>query len=170
MPLVIEDGSGVANANSYGNLADARSYAADRGVTLSTDDPTLTAQLILACDFLESFADRYVGSPVSFTQSLSWPRQGVMYDCDTAFPSNEIPPQLISAQYQLCIEQFNGIDLQPTTDYSQGGYVTEEKTDVLITKYSEKIGTTQAPLMPKVMALLKTLLNSTGGTLRTVRV
>ena len=153
MALVIEDGSGVVGANSYGNVADARTYAAARGVTLSVVDADLEVQMILAMDYLEALA--FVGRVVSFTQALSWPRKLVQFDIDTPFPDDEIPPQLILAQYQLCIEQANGINLQPTVDHSQGGFITEEKVDVLLTKYSEQVGTTSEPMMPKVDALLR---------------
>lgn len=166
--LVVEDGSGVSGANTYGIVADARTYAANRGVTLSTDDNVVGIQLINAMDYLESL--KYLGRMVSYTQSLQWPRQGLYYDPDTPVPSNVIPPNLINAQYQLCIEQFNGIELQPDLNTVPGqGYILEEKVDVLDTKYSEKIGTTGEPIMPKVDALLRGLVLPTPA-LRTVRV
>lgn len=166
MALVVEDGSGVAGANSYATLAQAHAYAADRGVTLG-DDAAITAQLINATDYLESFD--YIGSPVSFTQSLSWPRINVIFDPDNPFPSNEIPPQLVAANCQLVIEQANGIVIQPSVDHASGGFITQEKVDVLEVRYSERIGTTSQPLMPKVATLLRTLI-VTQLALRTVRI
>lgn len=167
MALIVEDGTGIPNANSYGTIVGARAYATDRGVTLLADD-VVTAQLINATDFLESFD--YVGKPVVYSQSLSWPRVQVFIDPDTPFPSNQLPVDLVRACYQCVIEQFNGVELQPTTDISGGGgFVTEEKVDVLTTKFSEKIFTTTAPLVPKVMSLLRGLL-VVQQTLRTVRV
>jgi len=168
MALIIEDGSGVAGANSYEGLAGVRAYAADRGITL-LDDPTVTAQLIIACDYLESFSDQYVGRPTSFTQSLSWPRSSVQFDPDNPFPDNEIPIALIQAQDEAVIAQFQGVVLQPNVDYSSGGFIIEEKVDVLLTKFSERIGTTSQPQLAKVMSRLKGLLNP-AVSLRTVRV
>jgi hypothetical protein len=174
--LNIEDGSGIANANAYGEdagdvaadiLAACRAFALNRGVVLSADDPTLSTQLINATDYLETF--NYVGSPVSYTQSLSWPRNNVQFDPDNPFPANAIPIQLVYAQYQLCIEQFNGINLMVTVDHSQGGFVIEDKTDVLMTKFSERIGTTVQPTMPKVAAYLRSLVIPSIA-LRTLRV
>lgn len=159
MALTVEDGSGVPNANSYGTIAGARAYAVDRGIALSATDSVVSSQLIIGTDFLESFADRYVGRPTSFTQSLSWPRKCVNFDPDNLFPSNQIPVSLVQALYQAVIEQSNGIDLQPTVDHTQGGFIIQEKVDVLETRYSERIGTTSDPLLPKVMALLSGLLN-----------
>lgn len=167
MALIIEDGSGVTSANSYGTIAGARSYAADRGITLLTDD-VVSAQLVLACDYLQNFD--YVGDTIEDLQSLSWPRKNVRFASGDAFPDDTIPANLILAQYQLVIEQFNGVVLQPSIDYpGQGGFVTEEKVDVLMTKFSERIGTSTEPLLPKVDALLRGLIQPI-PTLRTVRV
>lgn len=155
MALIIENGTGVANANSYGDLADCRDYATARGVTLGSD-ADVTVKLILATDYLEAL--EYVGRKVLNSQALSWPRQCVQFDFDTPFPTNQIPANLILAQYQLVIEQANGIIIQPSTDYAgQGGFIIEDKTGPLDTKYSERIGVTSEPLTPKVTSLLRGL-------------
>jgi hypothetical protein len=169
MGLIVENGSQVPNANSYETLAGVRAYAANRGVVLSVDDPTLTGQLILACDFLESFTEQYVGRPTSFSQALSWPRSNVQFDPDSPFPNNAIPTALIQAQDEAVIAISAGVVLQPNVDYSKGGFVIEKKVDVLLTKYSEMIGTTTQPLLPKVMAKLQLLLNPM-AVMQTVRV
>lgn len=170
--LIVEDGSGVPNANSYDSCVNAIQYALNRGVTLPADvscNGQVASWLILGTDFLESFYDRYPGRPTSYTQALSWPRQCVDFDPDNPFPDDEIPPQLIEALDQCVIAQSQGIVLQPLTDHSQGGYVTEDKLGPIITKYSEKIGTTTNPLLPTVMALLNQILVPTAA-LRTVRI
>lgn len=173
--LVIETGAGIAGANCYGvtdgptTIAACRQYALDRGIALSAVDATISVQMILATDYLESFSEQFVGRPTLYTQALSWPRSLVQFDPDSPYPSNQIPFQLLNGLYQAVIEQFNGIVLQPSVDQSQGGYVLEEKVDVILTKYSEKLGTTSAPLLPKVVALISSLLNP-GVALRTVRI
>jgi hypothetical protein len=52
--LVVEDGSGVVDANSYTDLADARAYLALRGLALSVTDGTAETQLIRAMDYIEA--------------------------------------------------------------------------------------------------------------------
>lgn len=166
MAFIVETGAGVANANSYGNVEAATSYAADRGIALSDDDAVVQKLLILATDYLESF--EYIGVLVSPTQALKWPRKCVEIN-DAAFPNNALPTQLVAACYQLVLEQTNGIDIQPTVDRSEGGFIIEEKVDVLMTRFSEKIGTTSEPSMPKVDALLRNLIVGIPA-LRTVRI
>lgn len=158
MALVIEDGTGKPDANSYGSVAGARSYAGDRGVTLSVDDAVVSGQLVNATDYLESFA--YVGKPKTVTQALSWPRSSVVYFDGSAFPDTSIPVKLVNAQYQAVIDQTSGIELEPSIDISSG-FVTEDKVDVLLTKFSENVGTSRQPFLPKVYALLVGLLAST---------
>jgi hypothetical protein len=156
MTLTVENGTGVAGANTYVDLADCRAYALARGVVLSVTDSVVETQLILAMDYLEALD--YIGAQVSNVQKLSWPRKNILIDPDTPFPSNEIPPNLIAAECQLVIEQFNGVNLQPSYNLTGGaGAILEEKVDVLDTKFSEKIGTTSEPVMPKVIALLRHL-------------
>lgn len=168
MALIVEDGSGVANATTYGTLQGAKDYATARGLTLS-DDATITAQLIKAMDYLNSLI--FVGNAVSDTQALPWPRNNVFYPSGASYPSNTIPSQLIAAQYQLVIEQFDGVELLPSVDWhSQGGFIIEDKVDVLTTKFSERIGTTSQPSMPKVDALLSSLIGASSGRLRTLRI
>lgn len=168
MGLNIEDGTLVANANSYIDLAFARSYASDRGITLDADDVVLTPMLIKACDYLQTKASLFVGCLVSVTQSLAWPRQNVLYPDGTAYPINKIPDALKAAQAQLVIEQFNEIDLIPT---QEGKFVVSESVDVIRTSYSEKIGTSGQPYMPLVDSLLSTLMYTSGAyPMRSIRV
>ena len=60
MSLIVEDGTGLPDANSYCDLDEIRSYAADRGVALSSDDAIIIAFAIKATDYLESYAELWV--------------------------------------------------------------------------------------------------------------
>src|SRR5882724_1128998 len=156
MALIIEDGSLVAGAESYVSAGDARAYALKRGITLSADDADIEVALVKSMDYLESFAN-YKGQKVETTQALSWPRQWVIIDTmfltgswfsewDTwgglvagdFFPSDQIPPHLISAQCQLAIEVNNGVDLMPTI--LGGPFLTMDKVDVIESRFSDRFG------------------------------
>jgi hypothetical protein len=165
MALIIEDGSLVANANSYVTVEEARTYAAARGVTLSAVDAEVEQLLIPAMDYLEAQRDRYQGTKVSATQSLQWPRYPVYID-GFLFASDEIPNDLKNAECQLAIEKQNGVDLLPT---SEGRAIIKEVVGPLETEYSESVGS-DSPTMRAVDNLLQPLYNSGGGGLRTIRV
>lgn len=172
MSLIVEDGTGLPDANSYCDLDEIRSYAADRGVALSSDDAIIIAFAIKATDYLESYAELFVGKPANLTQSLSWPRKWVMQDQSNPLPDDVIPQKLKDAESQLCIEQNNGVNLFPTTDpATTGGFVVREKIDVIETQYSERISITGLPIMPAVDSLLQFLLwNRSPLGLKVVRV
>lgn len=159
MPLVIENGSLVAGANSYVSVAEARAYATARASTLPADDTEVEAALIVAMDFLESLRGEYQGRKVNpATQSLQWPRTGVQID-GWDVPANHIPKELKDAQCQLAIESASGVDLMPTGD---GREVIREKVDVLETEWAPGSGGAAQPIFTKVRAFLAPLLSAGG--------
>lgn len=169
MALVVEDGTIVAGANSYVDVASARSYACARGMSLSDDDLTLEAQLIVAMDYLESLRDKYQGTKTEpGIQELQWPRQDVVIDCEELDP-NTIPVELQKAQCQLAVEQEAGAILFPT---ESGKFVTREKVGPLETEFSDKVIPSTQPNMTSVDALLEPLLKYQyrSSALRTVRI
>ena len=154
MALIVEDGSIVANANSYISLVDARAFADSRGIVISTDDTIAEQQLLKSMDYLEAQRARYQGEKTEpLTQELQFPRENMQIDC-VDFPSDEIPKELWQAQVYLAVEVESGVELMPTTE---GGFVTFEKVGPLETKYSEKIGTNQQPSFQSVNVLLDAL-------------
>lgn len=75
MALVVEDGTGLANAESYVSVADADAYHVDFGNTAwaSSTEPAKEAALRRATQYLDS-RYRYRGEPLTDTQALAWPR------------------------------------------------------------------------------------------------
>lgn len=166
--LITEDGTGVADANSYASADEARAYATLRGVALpaapGSGQDQVEIWLVLATDYLESLS--YIYYRATTTQALSWPRKRCF---DTDFTGYVLPDKLKAAQMQLVIEQKNGVVLMPSTPGGiDGQFVIREKVDVIETAYSEKIGTLSTPTMPAVDALLRGLVTPSG--LRSVRV
>lgn len=159
MPLVIENGSLVANANSYVSVADARAYAEARASTLPEENADVEAALFVAMDYLESLRAEFQGYKVSpGVQALQWPRTGVQID-GWDFPIDAIPNELKFAQIQLAIESASGTDLMPTGD---GREVIRKKVDVLETEWAPGSGGAAQPVFIKVRAFLAPLLQSGG--------
>lgn len=168
--IVVEDGTGVANANSYQTVANARLYAENRGIELPTDDDEVAAMLIRSTDYLEAQACRYQGKPTSSTQVLQWPRTGVFLNCDEV-PSNVIPKSLISAQAALVMAINAGFDLQPNV--SPQDYVIREKVGPIDTEYADPTAVGIMPTFTGVNALLAPLFGECASNkfaLRTIRV
>lgn len=170
MPLIIEDGSGIAGANSFATVAEARAYGSARGLVFPALDATVEAALVNAADFLETFQARYKGSKTDAANALAWPRKGVfLYSSATEFPNDEIPTLLKNAQCQLAFDA-TSTTLQPSY---VGQEVKRKKVDVLEIEYAET-GTGSATVTPqfkKAEAMLEPLLNTSAGfALRTRRI
>lgn len=125
MPLIVEDGTGKSNADSYVSLADARDIAASYGLSLPEDDTAAEAALRNGALYIGLQESAMCGRRVSATQALAYPRTGVsLY----RFPveSNTIPGQLIRAQVIAAAEYGKGTDVRASTD---GRAVASERVE-----------------------------------------
>jgi len=103
MPLIVETGAVVANANSYVSLDDANAYHAARGnSTWTGTDAAKEAAVLRAMDYLEKLnwqGDDYDGpAGASGKQPLKWPRRGVVLG-GYVWPWDEVHP---GVQNALC--------------------------------------------------------------------
>ena len=159
MPLTIETGSGVAGANSFATVAEARAFASARGLSLPAPDASVEAALVLACDKVETY--RFKGSKVDPAQALQWPRADVYVEDGTEpLASNAIPAKIKSAQIQFAIESAAGTDLQPT---GTGQEVVREKVDVIETEFAPRGSGSVTPQFQKAEAYLAPFLYAGGG-------
>jgi protease II len=94
MALIVEDGSLVANANSYITLAEYKAWADARGLTYSADDTTVEQQILRAMDYLERI--EYIGNKANENQPLQWPRTEALIDGYYA-DATEIPKEVKTA-------------------------------------------------------------------------
>lgn len=168
--LIIEDGTGVANADSYITLVEARAYAAKRGLSLPASpagDAELEQLLIKAMDYIEAKRDEFQGTKTESDQSLQWPRSGVTID-GFEIDDDFIPKALKDAQAQLAVDG-QTTDLMPA---GTGREVIKEKVDVIEVQYAEQGSGSVQPVFTKAEALLAPLLERgvTGFALSSVRV
>ena len=127
MAFLVEDGTGLDNANSMSSVTEFDAYYTDRNVDISalstTDKESL---LIRGADYLSTvYSGSWVGELKVSTQSMPFPR--ILSDGTEIFPS-----AIKSANIQLALKANDG-DL--LTDVGQR--VVEKKIDVITTKYSE---------------------------------
>ena len=77
MPLVVEDGTGLDNAEAYISVADADAYHDARGnaAWAALAEPAKEAALRLGADYLgQAYGLRWAGARLTDTQALDWPR------------------------------------------------------------------------------------------------
>lgn len=134
MAVIVEDGTGLANANSFTTVAAANAYFSARGNAAwdALDDVDDKAPaLIRATDFMEQmFRDRWAGYRQTLAQSLSWPRYEVPikdfgngygfgrgYSFYGAYyPVNVVPALVANACAELALKIASGTELAPDID------------------------------------------------------
>lgn len=135
--IVVEDGTGLDNANSYVSVADARTYATNRGVSLPVSDDDVAVMLIKATDYTEMFAPRYGGARLTTTQALAWPRTGA-YVNGELIADDAIPRQLTKVSCELVLCLASGINIMPNPTLTD--FVIEETVGPITTKYAAPVG------------------------------
>ena len=100
--LVIENGTGVAGANSFVTAAEIIAYALARGVVIAPG-PAVDVLAIKAMDYIA--IQCFKGERAYSTQSLDFPRKGLLEgDLAEAYVYS-IPVGIKNAQLQLAIDQ-----------------------------------------------------------------
>jgi len=109
MAVIVEDGSGVAGANSYQIRADYIAYALTLGITI-TDDDTADNQLVKAAQYIDSKEATLIGYKVEREQAMGYPRYNLWIDGES-WQSDEVPIQAIKAQREYALDVNSGVDL-----------------------------------------------------------
>ena len=141
--LIVEDGSNVANANTFGDLAGFKVWADNRNISYPDDDEETKAHLIKAMDYIESKESQFKGYRSYSDQPLSFPRENIRINGINV--GGAIPLQVISAQYQLAVDSIAaGTEgLNPSTD---GRFVTRKKIEGAVeVEFSERGGSGSSP-------------------------
>ncbi len=122
MAIVKEDGSGLANANVYADVADLVAYASLRAETITTDIPTLEGALYVAAQDWVDGKHEFSGTQLNASQGMKMPTSTI------TLPATDI----VNANCYTAILQLKGV-LFPVQVASTGGKVkrVKKKLDVL---------------------------------------
>lgn len=151
MTTIVENGTIVANANSYVSDAVFSAYAASHGVTVSG----IPAKLLLNAAIYVEQLD-FIGSKKTKNQSMQFPRNDVYID-GFIYNSTELPKLLLDLQCEVALAIDNGDD--PLSTIARE--TKKEKVDVIEVEYAES----SAPFVYnlKIKALERKLTVSSGG-------
>ena len=121
MPLIIETGAIVADANSYATVAELRAYADQRHEVLPQSNVECEKALLGAMTWLsKQFSTRFIGRRVSAQQALDWPRMNAALSNGQVLPSELIPRQIFYGQLAAAVRIAQGLaataDRGATTD------------------------------------------------------
>ena len=128
--IIVEDGTGKTNSNSYVSEAEFATFNSDRGITLTADNGTASEVLVKANDYLETLY--YIGTKSTEAQALQWPRDNVYID-GYYIESTTIPTQLKNGQMFVAVSIDLGEDPLTTLDR----VIKKEKLDSLEIEYAD---------------------------------
>lgn len=170
MALTVEDGTGLANADSYVSVSAADTYHAAYGAPAAwtaANTATKEGALRLATQYLDAmYGSRWFGRRINQTMSLDWPRYGVTDSDGWEVVSTAVPHQVESATAYVALKVVQGDTLLP--DVATAANVTSESVTVgpITTSKSFAGVKSAAKLYPMVDLLLSGLTGSAGALYR----
>lgn len=170
MALVVEDGTGKADADSFISLVDARAFAAKYGITLPDNDTAAEVALRQGCQYVELQQKCFSGSRLVATQALSWPRTGATNVYSFEYADGYMPPQLGFAQVYAAAEYAAGKDVRASDDGLS--VASKEVTGAVAVSYFNNGKTGKAITITKsldALAPLMTVCSNNGFEFRVVR-
>lgn len=144
MALVVEDGTGLTNSESYISVSEADLYHSNRGNAHWTGSVSHKENhLRKATEYLDR-TYLFKGALVKFNQALRWPRYSVT-DEEGRNLSNQIPKVIKDAIAELAL-----ISLTTTLDpvLTSSNFVKRKKVDSLEIEYSNSAPSVS--LMPQI--------------------
>jgi hypothetical protein len=132
--LVVEDGTGLSDANTYVSLAECASYHDLQGNTLwaSATESDQVVAVVRATSYMQT-RWTFTGKPVQATQALSFPKAWSFKDKQGADVSGTVPTEIKQATMEYALAVLGTgtlVDLAPALDQSDPRTITykREKT------------------------------------------
>lgn len=167
MALVIEDGTGKADANSFVARADYIAEALRRGVVIADNDAA-DVELTKAIDYILARPCWRGNETYPGVQALPFPR--TVYDGfgQLVYPADVVPSDVKRAQVLLALAVHDGIDLMPNVSGGSAA-ITREKIGPIDTSY-EVSTLYDTPSLPGPSSALAPYECGQGANFRTRRV
>ncbi len=161
--LIVEDGSIVANANSYVTYDYALAYHALRGNSAWAAGSESNQQyaIIRATQAVDSiYKNKWKGTPTKYgTQELEWPRQGVDVN-GIELDDDLIPTALQKAVCEAALRELISANSM-TPDLDRGGEIKRVKADTVEVEYMD--GANSTTTFTAIDGLLANLVTGTSA-------
>jgi hypothetical protein len=140
--LIVEDGTGKPDAESYATAEDLVLYAMKFGVVIPADLVAQEALLRRAALAMDGMT--WKGRKSSGDQALSWPRREIRLDSENK-PDRYLPARIQYGQMALAAE-IHKDDIDPIDQ--RKGAVTKDKVDGAVEREYAVINSTSKRLLP----------------------
>ena len=126
--MVVEDGTGLSNADAYVSVADADIYHASYNGSTDWSGATTAAKemaIMVATQYIDNtYGSAWKGTRTGSVQSLDWPRAGVQDQNGFVQASDELPNKLKQAAAEVALRHVQGDDIM--VDIDEPGTISEE--------------------------------------------
>lgn len=132
MAFTPEDGTGLAAANAYIDVAFFKSYHSDRGTIITSGAGDIQSAVVRATDFMQA-RWLFVGVKKEKTQALHWPAIDAYYRDGRLVDSTTVPVEVKQACAEYAKRELDspgGLTADPSYD----------DTNVGVTKRVDKVG------------------------------
>ena len=171
MALVIEDGTGKQDADSYISIADANDYINkwhDSALAWSSHGNTGKERALrVGTRYVDSF--KFVGLRAWTSQKLSWPRAGLGPIDGQYFKSSQIPDAIKHAVVEAALKHVDGETLFPDhqgqaiqSESDQTGPLSESVTYFAAKRPEKTFEAVQKLLRPFLVGNRRTLVRGVG--------
>lgn len=132
MALTVEDGTGLAAAESYVSVVDFKAFCDGRGYAYSGNSDTVIEQKLRTASSYIDTIFRYKGARSSVAQAMEFPR----VDCLdwSSLPVLGVPPRVKQACSELA---FKALTENLYQDLDRGGKVTSESVGPISVTYAD---------------------------------
>lgn len=166
MALIVENGSGLADAESYVSVADTDTYHTKHGDPAAWSGSSTAnkeSALRIATQYLDArYGGRWHGTRINETMALDWPRYGVIDRDGFTVSSSAVPARLEDATAYIALKVREGDTLVPDVD-AAGNVTSESKQLGPLSKSVTYAGQkATAPHYPFVDMLLSDLIGAAG--------
>lgn len=157
MAIIVEDGTGKPDANSFVTVEEFKEYAESRSFDLTNySDAAISSKLLLGAEYITALEPKFQGFRSNIEQGLAFPRVNVVINGTSVSPVS-VPRAVKTAQMSAALSAVGGLNLFPTADSAP---IKEDTVGPITTIFDTSVwqaGTiTELPL---VTALLKLYMN-----------
>lgn len=158
LTLIVEDGSIVANANTYVDMTFCSNYQIMMGNTdwVSYAQVDREAAILRAMRWLENFEGKWKGARATRSQALSWPRVNMLDHDGYEIEDSVIPTDLKEAVCEAAYQEIKSKDVF-NPGLSAGNSVLEKrvKAGPVEAQYKYSQGTSLADAFPAILDMIK---------------
>jgi hypothetical protein len=156
MSLIVEDGTGLANAESYVSVAAATTYHANFGNAAWLDLDPATQEIYLrkaTRDLDVLFGRTYLSTMLTTTQALLWPRVGYT-TCDGVYVTG-VPVALANVVAELALLNATTDVLGPTDGTGNLSFNLEKVGDLEVRQQFFAPTSSMAPKMRRINLMMQ---------------